>query len=166
MHGQRFDRRSADSSGRRAALLTDYRGRASIQNHISAHLDAGSFAAAEARSALGALERSVDEPLLDDLRLLVSELVTNSVRHAAAQPDSCVGLDVTLGGGVLRVEASDAGGGFEPSPRAPGQAQDSGWGLYLVDRIADRWGVARSDGTTVWFEIDHVAARSDSVRFL
>lgn len=166
MNGQRFVRRSADSSDRRAALLTDYRRRAAIRNHISAQFDSGSFAAAEARSALMSLEQSVDDQVLEDLRLLVSELVTNSVRHAGARPEAGVGLDVELSDARLRVEVSDAGTGFEPRARIAGQAQDSGWGLFLVDQIADRWGVARTNGTTVWFEIDDAASNGGSTRLL
>jgi anti-sigma regulatory factor (Ser/Thr protein kinase) len=54
----------------------------------------------------------------------------------------------------VRVEVADHGPGFEPQPRGPDQESRSGWGLYLVDQLSDRWGVSRTDGTAAWFEID------------
>jgi anti-sigma regulatory factor (Ser/Thr protein kinase) len=116
--------------------------------------DAGPSAAAWARNALFALDQRVDEEVLADVRLLVSELVTNSIRHSDMAPGATVGLDVTLDASRIRVEVSDSGRGFEPRPRKPGQSKAGGWGLFLVDRLADRWGVARNHFTHVWFEID------------
>jgi anti-sigma regulatory factor (Ser/Thr protein kinase) len=121
---------------------------------ISVEFDAGPSAAAWARNALFALDQRVDEEVLADVRLLVSELVTNSVRHSDVGPGDTVGLDVTLDARRIRVEVSDSGRGFEPRPRKPGQSKAGGWGLFLVDRLADRWGVARNHFTHVWFEID------------
>ena len=44
--------------------------------------------------------------------------------------------------------------GFVAGQPLPSMYQDSGWGLYLVEQIADRWGVTQDDGTCVWFELD------------
>ena len=96
------------------------------------------------------MQSLLEGTLADDVALLVSELVTNSVRHAGARSGEPIGLHVAAWPRRVRVEVSDPGGGFaprEPRPRADGA---SGWGLYLVDRLADRWGAA--DGT-VWFEM-------------
>jgi len=41
---------------------------------------------------------------------------------------------------------------------APHPSRQSGWGLFLVDRMADRWGVDRSEGTRVWFELEREGA--------
>ena len=49
---------------------------------------------------------------------------------------------------------SDPGAGFVAAPRHPTESESSGWGLHLVDRIADRWGVVTKDRNEVWFEID------------
>jgi anti-sigma regulatory factor (Ser/Thr protein kinase) len=66
-----------------------------------------------------------------------------------------VRLEVSvLDSGALHVEVCDSGTGFEPRPREPGQSKAGGWGLYLVDRLTDRWGVACNNLTRVWFEID------------
>ena len=56
----------------------------------------------------------------------------------------------------VRVEVTDHGPGFEARARDPSTQHESGWGLYLVDQLSDRWGVSRTDGTAAWFEIDRV----------
>lgn len=127
-------------------------------NRIEVELEAGPEAAAYARSALLGLEPRLDPRVMDDVRLLVSELVTNSVRHSGAADGECVRVGVGLDGGNVHVDVADAGTGFEPRGRRPGQSKAGGWGLFLVERLADRWGVARDGGTRVWFEIDAPAA--------
>jgi anti-sigma regulatory factor (Ser/Thr protein kinase) len=113
-------------------------------------------AAAEARHALA------DIPLSDgrerDVRLLVSELVTNAVRHANLAPGDVILLVIDFEDSVLRVEVHDPGGGFVPRAPAPDPARPSGWGLYLVEELADRWGVDSDERTLVWFEVDRPAA--------
>lgn len=111
-------------------------------------------AARAARHGLGDLAGKLERTLLDDLQLLVSELVANSVRHASAAPETPVGLDVRVSADRVRVEVSDAGGGFTPRARTPEQSAEGGWGLFLVDRLADRWGVKGNGQTLVWLEID------------
>ena len=121
---------------------------------VSIYLEAGPSAAAIARNALVPIERRVDEDVMADVRLLVSELVTNSVRHSEMPPPGIVGLDVSLDSRRIHVEVRDSGVGFEPRGRRPGQSQVGGWGLFLVEKLADRWGVMRNHFTQVWFEID------------
>ena len=115
------------------------------------HLDGGPEAASHARRALSRLRGDLDAPLLETMRLLVTELIANSVKHAGAD---AVGLKVVVGAGAVLVEVSDEGPGFRPVNRTEGQDQASGWGLFLVERLADRWGVASDDAATrVWFEL-------------
>lgn len=117
-------------------------------------LAATSTAPAQAREALGALEAVVPQHVLADARLLASELVTNSVRHAALGPSSRVRFRAEAGDATLRLEVSDWGPGFEPSvPQPPSLDTSHGLGLYLVDRVATRWGVDRRRSTSVWAEI-------------
>jgi anti-sigma regulatory factor (Ser/Thr protein kinase) len=106
-----------------------------------------------ARDSASALASQLEPGTLDDLRLLVSELVTNSVRHAGLLSDDWIRVHLSIGGGRVRGEISDSGSGFEP-PATPEPLAESGWGMYLLERIADRWGVERNDETCVWFEID------------
>lgn len=113
-------------------------------------------AAAQARHALDRFSGSVPERRLRDVRLLVSELVTNAVRHAGLSAGDRIRLLVQLHDAVLRVEVHDPGTGFELRPAEPDPARASGWGLYLVDELADRWGMEGGDraGTRIWFELD------------
>jgi anti-sigma regulatory factor (Ser/Thr protein kinase) len=120
---------------------------------IDVEFEPGANAAGEARAALAALEGRIDGATLDDIRLLVSELITNSVRHAEADRDLVV-LSVTAAGERVRVEVSDGGAGFRPGERSGDLEEPGGWGLHLVDRLADRWGVETGRRTRVWFEID------------
>ena len=111
-------------------------------------------AAAEARHALGDIADVLPDGRARDVRLLVSELVTNAVRHANLAAGDVILLVIELVEQVLRVEVHDPGGGFVPTAPSPDPARPSGWGLYLVAELADRWGVHSDDRTLVWFELD------------
>jgi anti-sigma regulatory factor (Ser/Thr protein kinase) len=100
----------------------------------------------------GWLPRSLGESERGTLRLLVSELVTNSIRHVTGSKHPVV-LEVRIGERNVRVEVHDGGAGFEPGTPEPRGAA-GGFGLFLVERMASRWGVERRDGTRVWFELD------------
>ena len=93
-----------------------------------------------------------------DVRLLISELVTNAVRHADLDAGDAIVLVIDVADQMLRVEVHDPGGGFVPSTPSPDPARPSGWGLYLVAELADRWGVDSDERTRVWFELDRPAA--------
>src|SRR5215212_936880 len=129
-----------------------------VGSELSVRFDRGPTAASAARNALLALEARVDGRVLEDIRLLVSELVTNAVRHADSPRDGEVALDVSIEHSRVRVEVADPGEGFDPLPRDDEMTRPGGWGLYLVDHIADRWGVMRNRMNRVWFEIDGIAA--------
>lgn len=105
-----------------------------------------------ARHTLDRLADAVDEPLLGDLRLLVSEVVTNSIRHGRG--GGPIVVRVSVGPRVVRVEVEDGGSGFEPGLGNGDADRNSGWGLQLVDRLAARWGVVVGSTTTVWFELE------------
>jgi anti-sigma regulatory factor (Ser/Thr protein kinase) len=108
-----------------------------------------------ARNALAVLRGSVEEARLEDLRLVVSELVTNSIRHADLEPADAIDLRVRVEGGRIRLELHDPGRGFEPRSHPASRFQESGWGLFIVAQLADRWGVDEGrPGITVWAEID------------
>ncbi len=126
-------------------------GSASSRDALTMRLSGGPEAAAAARSALSRLRGDLDQPLLENMRLLVTELIANSVKHAEAEH---IALKVAVARRAVLVEVSDEGPGFEPAGRLAEQDEASGWGLFLVDRLADRWGVAREErGTRVWFEL-------------
>jgi anti-sigma regulatory factor (Ser/Thr protein kinase) len=113
-------------------------------------------AAGAARSALTALEAHVDDETAYQLQLVVTELVTNSVRHSGVSPVGSVGLDVRVAPDRLFVEVSDPGPGFAPEVReaTPDDLdRTGGWGLLLVDQLTDSWGVVHDDLTRVQFEM-------------
>ncbi|MGH2692603.1 MAG: ATP-binding protein [Actinomycetota bacterium] len=111
-------------------------------------------APAAARQCLDRLNGRLDPEGLETMRLLVSELVTNSVRHARLEDTGWINLSVEESSEALRVAVSDPGIGFEDRPGPPQPGDPSGWGLHLVDQLADRWGFSRDGETRVWFEID------------
>lgn len=111
--------------------------------------------AAAARHAIDGL--GLPDDMLGDVRLLVSELVTNSLRHADLRPDDSITLNVSVDAAVVRVEVTDPGKGFEMTGSADDPDTVDGWGLYLVATLSDRWGVERDGNQTansVWFELD------------
>ncbi len=107
------------------------------------------------RVAEKALEGSGSPKVAAKLLLMISELVTNSLRHAGLSGEDSVGLAVDATPSVIRVEVSDPGPGFDAvHPKHPDVDVGSGWGLYIVERLASRWGVVRGRPSFVWFEID------------
>jgi anti-sigma regulatory factor (Ser/Thr protein kinase) len=97
----------------------------------------------------------MDTDTADALRLLVSEVVTNCVRHAGLSTKDDIVVTVRPVATAVRVEVVDKGRGFDPARvPAPQLRETGGWGLYLVAKLADRWGVEQDGTTRVWFEID------------
>ena len=89
---------------------------------------------------------------LEDVRLLVTELITNALRHGSLKPGDQVSVKASLTEDVVRIEVTDPGTAGDVAPRAPGP-RGGGYGLYLVEHLAKRWGVDRREGTTVWCEL-------------
>ena len=114
--------------------------------------------ATAARHARLAVREELGEALprrrLADVELLVSELATNSVRHSGCGESDEIAIEADVETDRVRVRLSDTGQGFEvhiPEPPATGAA--GGYGLVLLDRLSDRWGVRRENGFSVWFEV-------------
>jgi anti-sigma regulatory factor (Ser/Thr protein kinase) len=99
-----------------------------------------------ARAAVAAVADRLDPARTEDARLLLTELAANAVKHGQGS----IFLSVEIAEGRARFSVSDDGHA-EPHVRPHADA-DGGWGLRLVDRLADRWGVKRP-GTLVWFEL-------------
>jgi anti-sigma regulatory factor (Ser/Thr protein kinase) len=97
------------------------------------------------------------QPRLETLLLMVSEIVTNAVLHSRGPPDGPIVLTASVTGQKVEVAVIDAGEGFTPqavqTPGASDRMTIGGYGLYVVDRAASRWGVDREGGTRVWFEL-------------
>ena len=112
---------------------------------------ADEFAPKHARDALSAVAVGLPTEQVEHARLLLSELVTNSVRHGP--PDGAtVGVFVGVGRERLRVEVSD-GSTTSARPKLP--LEEGGYGLAFVAEFASRWGAGREAGLNVtWFELD------------
>ncbi|HEX2084197.1 MAG TPA: ATP-binding protein [Solirubrobacteraceae bacterium] len=114
-------------------------------------------------AAVGAARRALvreglDEDLTHTVTLLTSEVVTNCVRHARLTPRDRIVLAARLGRDFVRVEVRDPGKGFDPDLRHG----TPGYGLRMLDMLADRWGVDRAEtGCRVWFEVDRRRRRFD-----
>ena len=108
-----------------------------------------------ARRELERLSGDLDELTMRNTKLLVSELVTNAVRHVPADDGDEIEIVVDRGDGHVRIEVADRGPGFVPEPRADvDQNATSGWGLHILAKLAARWGVEVDDGSRVWFDIE------------
>lgn len=103
-----------------------------------------------ARRVLGANLGSWGAPVDPNILLAVSELMTNAVRHGRGVVQLTVAYDEQR----LRIEVHDEGGATVPEFRDPqtGGVDIGGFGLHLVDAIADDWGIEHNGGTRVWFE--------------
>lgn len=94
------------------------------------------------------------EELLELVVLLTSELVTNAVQHGRGP----IRLQLAEDGDRLRVEVTDGYPGLPDGPGKPAEDDESGRGLLILDRLADRWGSHPSrtpPGKVVWFELRH-----------
>jgi anti-sigma regulatory factor (Ser/Thr protein kinase) len=126
---------------------------ASRRQKFDLHLPAERRMVSRVRRSLEDLE--LPPTLLDDAKLLASELVTNSILHAGLGPNDRVRIRAIWLGTRLRVDVFDRSGMAASPPIAgsirPTPGAQSGWGLYLVDRLASRWGAAAGRH---WFELE------------
>jgi anti-sigma regulatory factor (Ser/Thr protein kinase) len=100
--------------------------------------------------------------------LLTTELVTNSIRHAGLGPDDYIDVAAAWSGTVLRVIVRDSGSAGPPSEIVAGSIRpspggQSGWGLYLVDKVATRWGTNLEGSAGFWFELEYPRPAGPSI---
>jgi serine/threonine-protein kinase RsbW len=120
-------------------------------------LPAHAGAVSEARRWVGAVAAGhVDPDQAEKLRLVISEIVTNALRHGS--DSERIDLAVTPKPEFLCVQVTDDGPGLVPRPRALEPDEEGGYGLFFVEQLTRRWGVTREDHRTrVWFELDYAA---------
>jgi anti-sigma regulatory factor (Ser/Thr protein kinase) len=122
-----------------------------VSQNLDVDIPRDAHAPERARRAVEALGPAIDPSIQHDVVLLVSELVTNSVKYGA---DGDLKLQIDAHEPTkLRVEVINQGKSFEPKARTRPATEPGGWGLHLVETLADRWGV-HAGSTHVWFEID------------
>jgi anti-sigma regulatory factor (Ser/Thr protein kinase) len=123
-------------------------------------LTGGVDAARAARLALAEHHPALPQPERYDLALLVTELVTNAVRHGGAAEHRPLRLECRNRQGRIRVEVIDPGTDFDSPARPAKGTGNGGWGPFLLDRIAESWGIRDAPaGTCVWFEMPLGATR-------
>jgi anti-sigma regulatory factor (Ser/Thr protein kinase) len=106
-----------------------------------------------ARRLVDGYTTSLDGQKRQDAALMVSELVTNAVVHGVG----AISLRIDVEADAVRVEVADEGNvALAPSPEA---GAHGGWGLRIVEQLADDWGVLEGS-TRVWFRL----IRRDSQR--
>jgi two-component sensor histidine kinase len=114
----------------------------------------GTRAPERARSWIESAASWLPSELESTLLLLTCELVNNAVRHGGAGEDEVIELELSaIDAGRVRVQVSDPGHGFEHTPRDQPIDEVGGWGLVLIESMAESWGVEHEDRTRVWFEL-------------
>jgi anti-sigma regulatory factor (Ser/Thr protein kinase) len=101
--------------------------------------------------------------MFQDLRIVVTELVTNTVRHWGARQADHVQLNIKLAPSRVRVEVLHVG---EARSAAPPGMGGHGIGLLMIERLVSRWGIEPGPGTKVWAELPLRASRDVSHRHL
>ena len=119
--------------------------RLSLKSTLDAPGQARSQATVLLRAHLSAAE-------MVDVMLMLSELVTNAVRHPSVAANATVKIDVALAADCLRIEVADGGDGFDVLSQVP--SSTGGMGLMIIDAAASRWGVSDGVPHFVWFELD------------
>lgn len=128
---------------------------ATLELELKRDAHAPSIARAAASGRCEGLELSPS--LCHTLVLLVSEVVSNAVLHSNAPAHLPILLTTSITDEAIRVTITDTGDGFTPKPRDPA-APHGGYGLYILEKAASRWGVDRVGGS-VWFELPRTSNR-------
>jgi anti-sigma regulatory factor (Ser/Thr protein kinase) len=108
---------------------------------------------AEARRRITAdlLAAGIFDPAIGDAALVLSELLSNAIRHARALPGSTLQVTWQVDGGCVQVAVCDGGSTTRPNPAHPPVSSLGGRGLGIVEHLSRDWGVRRDDlGVTVW----------------
>jgi anti-sigma regulatory factor (Ser/Thr protein kinase) len=135
------------SGGPRAARVFSH-------STFAARVSAGPRAPSEARHGVAEhLQDLVDPGVLETVKLLISETVTNCVTHARVGDEGNIVVTLSLLPWAVHAEVSTAGPGFHVAQPEPARLTDEhGRGLQIVELLAERWGI-RPESNSVWFEV-------------
>ena len=129
-----------------------------VLKSVGFNLPGGTPAPGEARHrVLEALGEVLQPEERSTMALLVSELVTNAVRHAGMnQQSDVIRVNAAVTDDRTRIEVCDRGPGFNPGAPQVRSFEDGGGGLGLVllDRLSATWGVAADEDVCVWAEFE------------
>lgn len=102
--------------------------------------------------------------IVDDATVIVSELISNALRHARPLPTGGIRVAWTRRGELIELSVSDGGAHTEPRRATASLSSLGGRGLGIVDTLSDGWGVRHDeDGTTVWATL-HATHRANNTR--
>ena len=102
----------------------------------------------------------VDPVVVDECEIVISELVTNAVRHAKPLADGRIRVNWSVRAGVVEIEVTDGGGPTTPRPAPRSVWSAGGRGLRIVGSLAHEWGVREnSTGSTVWASLGGPSSR-------
>ena len=120
-------------------------------------------APARARFEMKRILAFLPSEFLDDVLLLTTEVLTNSVRLSGTRRCRAILLELKVSEARVRVRVTDFGKGDHIEPKQPAPTDLDGRGLLLVAEMSDRWGVELAKATSVWFELDMVASEAHAV---
>jgi anti-sigma regulatory factor (Ser/Thr protein kinase) len=125
-----------------------------MQSAFTIHLPCDEEISSRARTEVARRLNGGAASFTGDVQLLVSELVTNGFEHGQPDEHGRIELRVDAASERIRVEVLDNGDGFTFEPSRPQADAEASFGLFLVERMSDRWGFDVSEGRTrVWFEV-------------
>ena len=102
----------------------------------------------------------VDPVVVDECEIVVSELVTNAVRHAKPLADGKIRVNWSVRAGVVEIDVTDGGGPTSPRPAPTSVWSAGGRGLRIVGSLAHEWGVRENAaGSTVWVSMGGPSSR-------
>lgn len=114
----------------------------------------GPRAPSSARTKLSeSFDSRLEPPVVDNMRLLVSELVTNCVVHGGASDDVVIRVRARVREGCVHAEVCHDGPSFQAPSADPDLGTPGGLGLFLVEQMATAWGIAGDRETCVWFDL-------------
>jgi serine/threonine-protein kinase RsbW len=116
---------------------------------VRREVPSGPEAAAQARRLLDPFVSRIPEDVLYDARLVLSELVTNSYKHAGSPAGTPIHITLRDSKDRLRLEVIDRSI-FDPTPETTEELRSAKWGLLVVERVADDWGRISEGG--IWAE--------------
>ena len=123
-----------------------------VTDCVAVELPVEPQSAAGARALISSLQPDSDDSSPDDVRLLVSELIADGVAAEARSAEPVITVEAQALDGATRVMVAFEGLALRLAPDKPEPAE-SGWGVYLVRTLANRWGIQRANGSTyVWFQ--------------
>lgn len=104
--------------------------------------------------------RGVDAVVIDETEIVISELVTNAVRHAKPLADGTIHVSWSVRADVVEIEVTDGGGPTTPHPAPRSVWSAGGRGLRIVGSLAYEWGVRENGtGSSVWASMGGPSSR-------